>query len=94
MKMAVFWEVVPCSLVETDRRFRGPHSLRPDGRRGKHLHWSNITEQLTTNEIPQLEGSGAVISSVSHSPATLLCRHLAADTTARWKDGLFFTMQI
>jgi hypothetical protein len=22
MKMAVFWVVVPCSLVETDRRFR------------------------------------------------------------------------
>jgi hypothetical protein len=24
--MAVFWDVAPCSLVETDRRFRGPIS--------------------------------------------------------------------
>jgi hypothetical protein len=23
MKMAVFWDVAPCSLVDTDQRFRG-----------------------------------------------------------------------
>jgi hypothetical protein len=23
MKMTLFWDVAPCSLVETDRRFRG-----------------------------------------------------------------------
>jgi hypothetical protein len=27
MKMAVFWDVAPCSLVEIDRRFRGAYSL-------------------------------------------------------------------
>jgi hypothetical protein len=24
MKMTAFWDIVPCSLVEVDRRFRGP----------------------------------------------------------------------
>jgi hypothetical protein len=24
-KMAVFWEAAPCSLVDTDRRFRGAY---------------------------------------------------------------------
>jgi hypothetical protein len=27
MKMAVFWDVAPCSLVEVYRRFRGPCSI-------------------------------------------------------------------
>jgi hypothetical protein len=27
MKMAVFWDVAPCSLVDTDRRFRGAYYL-------------------------------------------------------------------
>jgi hypothetical protein len=27
MKMAVFWVIVPCSLVEVYRRFRGAHHL-------------------------------------------------------------------
>jgi hypothetical protein len=27
MKISVFWDVVPYSLVETDRRFRGAHCL-------------------------------------------------------------------
>jgi hypothetical protein len=27
MKMAVFWDVAPCSPVETDRRFRGAYCL-------------------------------------------------------------------
>jgi hypothetical protein len=27
MKMIVFWDVVPCSLVDIDRRFRGAYCL-------------------------------------------------------------------
>jgi hypothetical protein len=27
MKMAVFWDAEPCSLVDTDRRFRGDYCL-------------------------------------------------------------------
>jgi hypothetical protein len=27
MKMAVFWDAVPCSLIETDRRFRHSYCL-------------------------------------------------------------------
>jgi hypothetical protein len=26
-KMTVFWNIAPCSLVDTDRRFRGVHRL-------------------------------------------------------------------
>jgi hypothetical protein len=38
MKMTVFWDAVPCSLVEVYRRFRGAYCLhhRPDGG-SKHL---------------------------------------------------------
>jgi hypothetical protein len=28
MKMVIFWVVVPCSLVEIDRRFRGAYRLQ------------------------------------------------------------------
>jgi hypothetical protein len=31
MKMAVFWDVMPCSLVEIDRRFRGAFCLHHQG---------------------------------------------------------------
>jgi hypothetical protein len=27
MKMNVFWDAVPCSLVDADQDFRGPHCL-------------------------------------------------------------------
>jgi hypothetical protein len=50
LKMTVFWDVAPCSLVETDRRFRGVYRLHHQG--DKHLwkvgpfllDWSNIPE--------------------------------------------------
>jgi hypothetical protein len=28
MKMSVFWDVSPCSLIKIDRRFRDDYSLR------------------------------------------------------------------
>jgi hypothetical protein len=31
MKMAIFWVVAPCSLVEVYRRFRGPCCLHHQG---------------------------------------------------------------
>jgi hypothetical protein len=31
MKMTVFWDVAPCSLVEVDRRFRGAYCLHIQG---------------------------------------------------------------
>jgi hypothetical protein len=33
MKMGVFWDVVPCSLVEIDRLFRGAYCLHHQGDR-------------------------------------------------------------
>jgi hypothetical protein len=39
MKMTVFWDAAPCSLVEIDRRFRGTYCLhhRGDNRADRHL---------------------------------------------------------
>jgi hypothetical protein len=34
MKLAVFWVVAPCSLVEVHQRFRGPCCLHHQGDRG------------------------------------------------------------
>jgi hypothetical protein len=31
MKIAIFWDVAPCSLVDADRRFRGTYSLHYQG---------------------------------------------------------------
>jgi hypothetical protein len=36
MKMAIFWVVAPCSLVEVYKLFRGPCCLHHQGDR--HLH--------------------------------------------------------
>jgi hypothetical protein len=36
-KMAVFWVVAPCSLVEVYQRFRGPEGDRPDDGGSKDL---------------------------------------------------------
>jgi hypothetical protein len=41
--MAVFWDVVPCSLVETDRRLRGAYSA--------FIIRAVIVEELNTPEI-------------------------------------------
>jgi hypothetical protein len=43
MKMAVFWVVAPCSLVEIDRRFRDAYCLHHQGNdrnisEDSHLH--------------------------------------------------------
>jgi hypothetical protein len=37
MKIAVFWLVAPCSLVEVYQRFRGPIAIRPDDGGSKDL---------------------------------------------------------
>jgi hypothetical protein len=48
MKMTVFWDVVPYSLVETDRRFRGTCCLHHHGYESSvnfyHTTWRNIPE--------------------------------------------------
>jgi hypothetical protein len=31
VKMIVFWDIAPCSLVQVDRRFRGAYCLHPQG---------------------------------------------------------------
>jgi hypothetical protein len=41
MKMAVFWDVAPCSLVDIDRRFRCAYCLH---------HQALMTETVSTSE--------------------------------------------
>jgi hypothetical protein len=43
MKMTVFWNVAPCSLVEIDRRFRGAYYLHHQG--------ALIMEAVNTSEM-------------------------------------------
>jgi hypothetical protein len=42
MKMTVFWDVAPCSLVEVDRRLRGAYYL--------HVHFIALMEAARTSE--------------------------------------------
>jgi hypothetical protein len=49
MKMTVFCDVAPCSLVETDRRFRDSYCLHHQGGR-------NIPEDSTFNIILSYKG--------------------------------------
>jgi hypothetical protein len=44
MKMAVFWVVVPCSLVGIYQRFRGPYCLN-------HQEFINVSEVLSASII-------------------------------------------
>jgi hypothetical protein len=46
LKMAVFWDVAPCSLVEVYRRFRGAYCLHHQGGDGK-------SKQTTRRNIPE-----------------------------------------
>jgi hypothetical protein len=43
MNMAIFWEVAPCILVETDRHFRGAYCLH-------HQDYEYLTTQRNTPE--------------------------------------------
>jgi hypothetical protein len=58
MKMAVFWVVAPCSLVEVYRRFRGPCCLHYQGDRENlksyQINWYWI--QLTSNKLESNHG--------------------------------------
>jgi succinate dehydrogenase/fumarate reductase cytochrome b subunit len=40
MKMTVFWDVAPCSLVETDKRFRGACCLHHQVNGGRKHLWN------------------------------------------------------
>jgi hypothetical protein len=41
-KMGVFWDVVPCNLAESDRRFRGAYCLYHQGGRRRENMKSHI----------------------------------------------------
>jgi hypothetical protein len=47
MKMTAFWDITPCSLVETDRRFRGGYCPADEG--SKHLWNVNFHETTRRN---------------------------------------------
>jgi hypothetical protein len=56
MEMAVFWNVVPCSLVEIDRRFRDACCLHhlPDDRWSifTRLHGATFQKTVIFNHVP------------------------------------------
>jgi hypothetical protein len=54
MKMAVFWDVAPCSLIDIDRRFRGAYCHHHQG-----LILHGATSQKTVIFITQMIKSDA-----------------------------------
>jgi hypothetical protein len=48
MKMRVFWDIKPCSLVGEDRRFKGAYCLRYQGDESHKLYSSGLTGHLKT----------------------------------------------
>jgi hypothetical protein len=58
MKMTVFWDTVPCSLVEVHRRFRGAYSLHNN--RVKALHYRKLlcSYECTSYRNMHLEANG------------------------------------
>jgi hypothetical protein len=59
MKVTVFWDVVPCCLIQTDRRFGGVYCLHHQGDARKER--INIYERV---------GQGRSFASPIHSPLT------------------------
>jgi hypothetical protein len=53
MKMAVFWVVVPCSLAEVSRRFRGTCCLHHQGDRGAAARGLLITLMMEAASISE-----------------------------------------
>jgi hypothetical protein len=47
--MAVFWVVVPCSLVEIYQRFRGPCCLHHQGDQGTLMMEAAKTSEMLVN---------------------------------------------
>jgi hypothetical protein len=48
MKMTVLWNVASCSLVDTDRRFRGVYCIHHQGDDGGSKHVQIVGEYQTT----------------------------------------------
>jgi hypothetical protein len=58
MKMTVFWDVAPCSLVKVYRRFRGVCCLHHrHSRRQSSSKFTNVSEVLAASIIAILEDS-------------------------------------
>jgi len=55
MKVAFFWDILPCSLVESDRHFRGAYSLHhfPDNGGSTHRETSVWFDESTWCYIPE-----------------------------------------
>jgi hypothetical protein len=74
MKIIVFWDVAPCSLVEADRRFWGAHCLHhQDNRRSRH--W-NVGKFLLDYTTPRRQSS---------SDLTLVLAQLSAGSRWNWE---------
>jgi hypothetical protein len=52
MKMAVLWDVAPCSLVEVHRRFRGACCLRHHGDQTRLYGATSLTTVIVKGNVP------------------------------------------
>jgi hypothetical protein len=67
--MAVFWHVAPCSLLETDRRFRGTYCFNDQG--DELQQQQNLTDSIGREVLV----SGTVCSNTE--AGINLCAHLS-----------------
>jgi hypothetical protein len=68
MKAAVCWHVVQGSLVETDRRIRGPYGL-------KHLSYKQIRKVISTSETSVHFHEITWHDTTSQKPSSFSCIH-------------------
>jgi hypothetical protein len=84
MKMTVFWNIAPCSLVEIDWSFTGVYCLLHSGRGSKHL-WN-------VGQLPEYTAQ------YSRRPSTILHsiyeRRISRSGQNLWSDSWIWIMTI
>jgi hypothetical protein len=94
MKMAVFWVVAPCSLVEVYQRFRGPcclHRLthRPDDGGSKDLNVGKLLPDYTVLQPRRQPSSASGLSVPSCSSCNIHRRCYRHNMPSVWDFSLF-----
>jgi hypothetical protein len=75
MKMTVFWDIAPCSLVETGRHFRDVYCLHHQGDEMMVVSTSETSVnfyQTTLRNIPEEASSGNISIFLSRNRANLI----------------------
>jgi hypothetical protein len=78
IKTTVFWDVAPCSLVETDRRFRGAFCLHHQGRRPDYGGSKHLLKRRSIST--RLHGATSQKTSSTRTVIPEVCINVDADS--------------